>query len=371
MLAINRQNYEAFFIDYLDGNLKGSDLSDFQAFLSKNTELWEELQEFESCQLLISDETFPDKMNLKKSVNDIETISENNFEEMCIAHYEGDLDNEQDKKLKDYIHRHPESKNVYAVYSKTFIKPDLKIKFNKKGSLKKLTLTQKRNRVLYTVASIAALLLLVITISQKTNVTDIIDNNQLATQISSVKIEKQHTTESMKNIDTYEIDEVDSTNEINNDSEANEYKNNIIFAGGTNVIKASDTTTSHATNPLFAEKLHAIDISEIPCCAQPYEPVFVSQYTLASNYQTDVNAAPLMLKDIALYELKTIIYQDEVEQEPKKFSFWEVAEASINTINRISDADIQLSKKTDTNGKVQALAINGVQFGFSTTRVRK
>ncbi|MBN1185092.1 MAG: hypothetical protein JXB49_22590 [Bacteroidales bacterium] len=370
MLKINRHNYESFFIDYLDGNLKGKDLSDFKTFLSNNPDLWEELQEFESCQLLVSDEIFPDKRHLKRDINDISKISDDNFEEIVIAYYEKDLDEIHETMLQDYLSHHPEKEKVYSIYSKTFIKPDLTITFNKKSSLKKLSIGQKRNRILYAVASAAAILLLVISIIRQPDIANLLNRDNLATYISQDNVHEQI------QISEEKVQEIGSTvNSLSNTTDKAdqiiEYKNTIILASGTNVIKSSDTANiSNTRNPLYAEKLDSRNINSIECCTKPYEPVFAKQYSLASNYQTDADGGELLLKDIALYEIKTIIYQEEIEQ-PKKFSFWDVAEASINTFNRFSETDIEVSKKTDANGKLQALAINGIDFGFSTTRIKK
>ena len=42
-MKINRNNYEVFFMDYLDGNLDESVVNDFIEFLQKNPDLKEEL----------------------------------------------------------------------------------------------------------------------------------------------------------------------------------------------------------------------------------------------------------------------------------------------------------------------------------------
>ena len=42
-MKINRNNYEAFFIDYLEGNLDEKMVDDFIEFLQQNPDLKEEL----------------------------------------------------------------------------------------------------------------------------------------------------------------------------------------------------------------------------------------------------------------------------------------------------------------------------------------
>ena len=65
-MKINRDNYEAFFMDYLDGNLDESVVNDFIEFLQKNPDLKEELTSFESVSLRPENIVFNQKNKLFK-----------------------------------------------------------------------------------------------------------------------------------------------------------------------------------------------------------------------------------------------------------------------------------------------------------------
>ena len=65
---INKDNYEAFFLDHAEGNLSDSDLLLLQEFLIAHPELQAELDDFESISLSMesSEEEFDGKMGLKR-----------------------------------------------------------------------------------------------------------------------------------------------------------------------------------------------------------------------------------------------------------------------------------------------------------------
>ncbi len=71
-MKINRNNYEAFFIDYLDGNLAADSCDELQLFLLQNPDLAEELEEMKAMGNPLSflstseEDLYPAKQALKK-----------------------------------------------------------------------------------------------------------------------------------------------------------------------------------------------------------------------------------------------------------------------------------------------------------------
>ena len=64
-MKITRDNYEIFFIDYLDGTLPPELIGELEAFLLVNRDLEEQLQTVEHCRLSVTPEHFSDKESLK------------------------------------------------------------------------------------------------------------------------------------------------------------------------------------------------------------------------------------------------------------------------------------------------------------------
>ena len=86
-MQINRENYEAYFIDYLEGNLDELLVDDFIEFIKLNPDLKEELDLFESLEAIPENIAFENKEGLYKEKYDAETA----FNDAAVACLEGDI----------------------------------------------------------------------------------------------------------------------------------------------------------------------------------------------------------------------------------------------------------------------------------------
>ena len=69
-MKINKLNYENFVIDYIEGTLSVELKKDFDLFLEKNADVYEEIKDYISAPILEeSNEIFTDKKSLKKTNN--------------------------------------------------------------------------------------------------------------------------------------------------------------------------------------------------------------------------------------------------------------------------------------------------------------
>ncbi|MDP3643834.1 MAG: hypothetical protein Q8S54_11670 [Bacteroidota bacterium] len=132
-MNITRDNYEPFFLDYLEGNLKENMIDQFLDFLENNPDLKEELHLFEYIHLPEEHIDFSGKEQLYKSSAEAKAI----FENKTIAYLEGDLEYEGRKSFETYLSGHPELQKEYALFSKTRLKPDTGIIYQGKNKLYK------------------------------------------------------------------------------------------------------------------------------------------------------------------------------------------------------------------------------------------
>jgi hypothetical protein len=152
MKTINVNNYEEFAIDYMVGNLSAHEAETFSSFLAEHPDIADEV-------LLFETETFESKSksfsNLKKEIS-IERITDDNFEEYCIASMEGDLDAKAEHRLKVYIGNNHERLAVKAQFENTKLAPKI-IVYPHKENLKKAVRPALFGRRFITIsASIAA-----------------------------------------------------------------------------------------------------------------------------------------------------------------------------------------------------------------------
>lgn len=130
-MKINRDNYESFFLDYLEGKLKVSQIDEFLDFLEQNQDLKNELLQFESVYLPEEQIHFTDKGKLYKSVSDQIVIHENKL----IAYLEGDLEKDERIGFEAYLANHQELQKEYNLFAKTRLIPDTVIRIPDKHKL--------------------------------------------------------------------------------------------------------------------------------------------------------------------------------------------------------------------------------------------
>lgn len=131
---ITRNNYELFFIDYLEGNLSVNEKAMVENFLIENPDLKEELDLICSDELQLSEDSEPslDFSFLKKEA----LINEENEDDFFIGKIEQDLSQEQEKLLALYVSENPEKRQKMEAYEKTILVPEL-MSFPHKRRLKR------------------------------------------------------------------------------------------------------------------------------------------------------------------------------------------------------------------------------------------
>jgi hypothetical protein len=130
-MTITRDNYEPFFLDYLEGNLDENMIDQFLDFLEQNTDLKKELQLFEKIHLPEEKIVFSGKKTLYKSVQEDKSV----FELKSIAYLEGDLQIEERSSFEAYLANHPELLKEYNQFTKTRLVADIGIKYQHKQKL--------------------------------------------------------------------------------------------------------------------------------------------------------------------------------------------------------------------------------------------
>ncbi len=130
-MEINKNNYEAYFIDYLEGNLDELLVNDFIEFLQQNPGLKEELSLFETVSVEPENISFDKKKILYKEKLDLEK----EFNKAAIANLEGDISASDKSEFEKYVSEHPEKKRDVALFGKAKLQSDETIVFSKKNKL--------------------------------------------------------------------------------------------------------------------------------------------------------------------------------------------------------------------------------------------
>jgi len=198
-MKINRNNYEAYFIDYLEGNLDENLVNDFIEFIQQNPDLKEEMELINSVTLKPDQAEFDKKEDLYKEKLDIDS----EFGRMAIADLEGDLTDSEKKDFEEYLSKHPEKQKDKVLFAKTKLYPDKSIIFNNKSKLRKNSV----GRSIFLWAGRAAAILIVALVSYTLilqNSEEILEQPQIAVNEKKVSEESDKSSETVKEEPTEE-----------------------------------------------------------------------------------------------------------------------------------------------------------------------
>jgi len=130
-MKITRENYESFFMDYIEGNLPENMIDQFLDFLNQNPDLKEELHQFEEVTLPEESVVFQEKQLLHKSLASDKQLLDNK----AIAYLEGDMDIHESRAFGAYLNQHPELQKEYKQLEKTRLVPDFSVRYTAKNKL--------------------------------------------------------------------------------------------------------------------------------------------------------------------------------------------------------------------------------------------
>jgi len=159
-MEFNRNNYEIFMLDYIEGNLPLDMREDFMYFLNNNPDLKEEANDLMESNLIAEPILFHAKDLLKKNANfNMEGISL--FEQLSIAKIEKDIDLNGIKQLDELLANSSDKRKEFQLFEKSKLTPDYSITFPNKKDIKRGFTIFAANRFYY-MASAAAIIILLI-----------------------------------------------------------------------------------------------------------------------------------------------------------------------------------------------------------------
>ncbi|MGE5393242.1 MAG: hypothetical protein ACM3P1_00785 [Candidatus Saccharibacteria bacterium] len=130
-MKITRDNYESFFLDYLEGTLEETMIDQFLDFLEQHPDLKEELNLFEEIPLPQEPLVFKDKQALYKTPG----RESEAFDRKAVAYMEGDLKEHERCSFEASLERNPKLKQEYALLEKTRLTADTTIHYPDKQKL--------------------------------------------------------------------------------------------------------------------------------------------------------------------------------------------------------------------------------------------
>ncbi|MCK5823238.1 MAG: hypothetical protein KAG95_04485 [Bacteroidales bacterium] len=402
-MNINRNNYEVYFIDYFDGILNSEQEEQLFVFLSHNSDLKYEFDNFENVSLCVDKVAFRDKQILKKDL-----ISKEDFNEYCIDKIEGNFSHEKEIFFKNYLKENQDNQKEYNLFKKSVLLPDLSVRFDQKQELKKIDFGSNFDK-----ASVACLEK-DLSISEKERFKifltqnpqkkkeyqqfekTIINNDKSIVFEDKMLLKKHFVTKTNKikaifsyvsaaaaivllffgfsyyqnllETETVAMSKIDSS-EVR-----------VSFSNSAGFINSQENRKKNFASKDYGSKQYNKMVKQqaVKKRREKIKPIKARrEVRFANNYDNSIVATPKSYKIIKTHPQKYNTISHTVVQKitekvikPETVSsginLWDIAKAGIRTINNLTGSKIELEKQISKNGTGETLAVNSRNFDFST-----
>ncbi len=365
MLKVNIHNYEAYFLDYIEGNLSDEDRQEVEKFLALYPDKFDELHEFENITIPVEESISFDKSILKKGLSDVKIINDQNFEEFCIANLEGDLDKSTSDKYQEHLTQHPEKQKTEDLYRKVYLVAEESIKYPHKSKLKHFDKALFVRRLAFTGVAAASIGLL-FTIQNPFNRQDIEQPAQVISQ--TVETPTQETRINENSQVGIQLQQTLNNSESKKTIKHSQSKLNI------STDKNLQTVSYETEQPVILEKVSVskpkIGVSSIASNQLAYRNT--NETKEAKEVIPPVESKKVVsLTELAFNEVKKVVPKGVQELADKRPDIKGVAENSRKEINELLNKQVTIEKEIDEEGNIRSFSLNTSLFAFYTTKVKK
>jgi len=359
MESLTRNNYEIWFIDYLDGQLNRAQIQVLQDFLEENPDLRRELSEINGTSLVAGSESVPDKDSLLRGQEDIPGIS--TTDQLCIARMEDDLSPAEASRFDTRLQEDESLSASYEAFLMTRLDHAIRVSYPDKGNL------LKKTRVLtpwiISAISTAAIIILAIFLwpdSQDARIpelagTDIIipDTQNQVPENPVIEPQSGHTAAAVTQLASNRSISQRSKRVINSPANGPVESVEPAISGRTFIPMNRLSRRQAAAGPgipdpqsirlLYASNYPVSD----PIRSQSEESLTVPQYALQ------------LFRERILGQERSLVRST-------RFSLWEVAGAGVDKFNDIAGTRMKLEREYDATGSVESVSFNARLFDVET-----
>lgn len=342
-MGINRNNYEVFAVDFIDGTLSPAEAAEFLAFLAENPDIANEIELLrESSAKIDPGLVKADFSFLMKDLNQLPLRPEN-YDEMCIAFHEGDLNEEASNKLLNEIKTNNTLKAKFEQYSKLKLVPDNRIVFTNKSSLlhREIPVPVMRRIVIGVSAAAAAFIGFMLF---NTSQADFSAINQLDNVVSVLQIPTAPILEETSEIN----DNIEGTKPAERKKKVRKtvlplVEDNVEFA-------KIDTTEPEEERFIRITRIETPQLETKDYLAES-TIVLPDNFTGSSAQNEDI------ITDIRKRG-------NQLFAQAGKITFTDVIQTGIKGINQLAETDLKYETITDEDGKVVEFALSSENFNI-------
>lgn len=338
-MTINKNNCEAYLLDYIEGNLDPLLTAELMAFLAENPDYDRLLGDMETSYFLTDSVVFAARDQLKKDISDLPEVTAANFEEFCIAACEGTLSNSDSQRLSNYIGKDPVKAQTLHLYGKLRLIPDLSITYNHKESLRK---PAGKTRILgryYAWIGVAASLALLMTLwirkpEQESRITPVVEQPALSVVPESIPSEPAS---------------------VNTGLPIEKANPPAIVVP----VSVEETTSAQSTPPM-----------RIPGIMNNLTPL-PGRIATPEGYPIHPSVMPDKHKYLAAFTSNEKNTPDPTQtdhilaQLADKINLWKTAETAVQGFNYLTEARVSINRTTDDEGNTTALLLETERYTVS------
>jgi len=340
-MMINRDNYEAYFLDFAEGRLSPEQEEVLHRFLKFNPDLEEELRSFRIHNLTPQSFSYPDRDALKREYpRATDSVTRTNFDMYCIAYLENDLTEKQRTVFEKFLANHPEAVPHFVAYRSTFLKNEHVI-FPGKERLKHKRDMAFNWKMMVPLAAAAAVAIFIIVSLPVQNLSvemaAVIDPNGKEELVNETAIQKNHAPEPVS-LNLKVIRNSSSPVPVSNykKKEQEQEKKEL------NEEKVKTRSESAQIASLSFKPAKPMDI--------PVKQDLLKQEVISP---IAVNRSSLSFFELARYRVKRAT--ETIEEEDALL--WSLASNGLRELNRIRGTDTELLASRNEQGE-----ISGIQF---------
>jgi transcriptional regulator of met regulon len=345
MHKIDIHNYEAYLLDYSEGNLTGELQVELELFLIQHPEFEINLDELSLLSLEDETTTFSNKNALKKTDSDL--VCETQF----IAYIEKQLPETERLELEKSCSINPTLSKELALYVSTLSAPDTSIVFENKRSLKRKpkVIWFNFSATQYATAACVAFLIGLFILWPKTDVdsgtstladkTEVVNTNTIVTNNNSKMQSTIH------------------TNDVITPKESNASMAKQTSTQGVNTIKKEETLLANnnslqqTTPTLIKDTIHHSINSTPPNESAKNETLIALNVTPIAKPKTVVQV--ITENDDDLIAANT---------EKKKKGIWAAASRALKNLNHAGVKTVNGNEEDNTDNTAYAITLGGVSI---------
>ncbi len=345
-MDINRNNYELYLIDYFDGILNGETKIAVERFLVDNPDIAQDARQLSSFKLNPLASSYKHKSKLLKSKHLLVGV-EDEFDYLCIASLEKDIDQRDKQTLEAAIEKNPQRAIEFQQFQIAKLKADLSITYKHKGKLKRFTAFGFTRRILYTASSAAAVLLILISLfNYMSSLSEVQQIRELANTVETIPIKKR------ASVNSQNIVPVNETNNSLVDPNANSNKKQ-------EQVKLMEE---------ISEVTHELDSKEsqsIPNYIKPIDAINIVNKGLP-NVSKELLAFQMPIIDNYLEQ-----ENPDVEGSSRTIGLFEIAQMGFSKLASTTGKNLSLQAHKDDDGKFKRIEFETNLFALSVPVNRK